>query len=366
MTGLILYFCLALVVSFFCSLMEAVLLTVSHGHIETIIKEGGRSGEILRHMKNRIDRPLAAVLTLNTVANTAGAAGVGAQALKVANELRPGQSNNFWVAVASAVLTLSILFCSEIIPKTLGAVHWKKLAPVTAHSVNFLVKALMPFVLTSEKIGSLITPKGGLKKVSREEMISTAELGMDEGTLMGQETRIIRNILCLGQVRVKDVLTPRSVLVAFPQGQTIKDIVKKHSPIRFSRIPIYGKDLDDITGLVHRYKVLQTFSQGKQDMPIERLSVPIYAVPDVKSIASVLDEFIKRREHLFLVVDEYGGTAGIITLEDAIETLLGVEIVDEFDTVADMRKLALQIWESRKKIQLKDYKPELPKKQKRE
>lgn len=341
MTALILYFSLALGVSFLCSLLEAVILSVSHAYIETLHKKGQKSSKVLRRLKDRIDRPLAAILTLNTVAHTVGAAGVGAQVLKV--------WGNQYVAVSSAVLTFLILVFSEIIPKTLGAVYWKRLGPWAGYTILGLIYSIFPLVILFEGLSKLLSPRDRQRKVSREEMMASAEIGKSEGTLQTQESRVIQNMLRLTNVRTKDVLTPRSVLLAFQQDQTVAEVARKHNPIRFSRVPVYGKDLDDVTGIVHRYKVLQAVSEDRDEVRLRTLARPVHAVPDSASVAQILDEFIKRREQIFLVVDEYGGTAGIVTLEDAIETLLGVEIVDEFDTVADMRKLAMRLWEQRKK-----------------
>ncbi|MCF7957457.1 MAG: hemolysin family protein [Phycisphaerae bacterium] len=338
--GLILYFSLALGVSFMCSLLEAVILSVSPAYINILEKNRPRAGKILKNLKENIDRPLSAILTLNTVAHTIGAAGVGAEVLK---------AYNGYTALASAILTVLILVFSEIIPKSLGAGYWKKIAPMSGYTIFGLVKILKWPVIVLERISKLVAPKVEKVKVSREEIMATAEIGQHEGTLHSQETRAIQNILCLRNIRAKDVLTPRSVLMAFQRNKTIADVVKDHSPIRFSRIPVYGKNLDNISGFIHRYKVLQAYSEGLGHKKLHELAMPIHAVPNTKSVSGVLDEFIKRREQLFLVVDEYGGTAGIITLEDVIETLLGVEIVDEFDTVEDMRKYALSQWEKRKR-----------------
>ena len=340
MTALLLYFSLALGVSFICSLLEAVMLSVTHAYIATLGKTHTRSGEILKKLKDRIDRPLAAILTLNTVAHTVGAAGVGAQALKI--------WGNRYVAPVSAILTFLILLFSEIIPKTLGAVYWKKLAPYICYCIWFLIYLIYPLVIMFEAFSRWLSPKGRRIRFSREEMIAVAQIGQTEGTLQSQESRVIQNMLRLRNIRAKDVLTPRSVMLAFGKDKTVAEIVNKHNPIRFSRIPIYGKNLDDISGFVHRYKVLQAFSQNQRHTKMKTIASAIHAIPDTKSVAASLDEFIRRQEQIFLVVDEYGGTAGIITLEDAVETLLGVEIVDEFDSVEDMRKWALQQWERRK------------------
>ncbi len=338
---LALFFSLAMGVSFLCSQLEAVLLSVSRGHIESLISAGQRSGNLLKKLKEDIDRPLAAILTLNTVAHTIGAAGVGASAQKIW-----GDSS---LAITSAILTILILIGSEIIPKTLGAAYCKQLAPFTGYTILGLMRILFPVVWCLEKISSWITPDGKHSKISREEVKAVADLGHSEGALQSQENKIIQNILALKNIRVKDILTPRSVVLAFKKDEKIGDVVEKMSPIRFSRIPIYDKDLDDIIGLVNRYKILQAYSDGNGSDTLETIMRNIHPVPDTKTVASTMDDFVKHRNQLFLVVDEYGGTEGIVTLEDVIETLLGVEIVDEYDAVKDMRKLARQLGERRQR-----------------
>ncbi len=342
MITLIGIFLLTVSVSFMCSMMEAVLLTVPLAYIESLKHTHHKSGQLLATLKRSINRPLAAILTLNTVANTLGATCVGAQAAKI--------FENQGVALTSAVMTLAILIFSEIIPKTLGAVHARKLAPMAAYGISIMMVLLLPFVWLLETISRQLTPKHRPLRFSREEMFAAAQLGLDEGSLLTRETQIIHNLLGLHNLRVKDILTPRSVMVAWQKDMTVGDAMRLHTPIRFSRIPLYGKDMDDITGVVLRFRVLEAYFQGHKTTRLHRIAQPLHLVPDTKSIADVLDEFIKRREHLFAVVDEYGGTVGIVTLEDAVETLLGVEIVDEVDSVEDMRELAHRL--SRRRQQL--------------
>jgi len=349
MTVLVLYLSLALGVSFLCSLLEATMLSVSYPYIEALTKKHRNSSRILKGLKDRIDRPLVAILTLNTVANTVGAMGVAAQVLKLYMKKHGDTYAGTAVAIAAGLFTLSILVFSEIIPKTIGAVYWKRLAPPAGYCIKGLIVAIYPLVRIFEVLSKFISRNRYQLKISREEMMAVAEIGKSEGTLLAQEMRVIHNLLRLSKIRAKEVLTPRSVLSAFQKDCTVAEAMDKHSPIRFSRIPVYGKDLDDIVGVVHRYKLLRAHSEGKGQLKLEQLAVPIHSVTDVNSIAHILDEFIKRREQIFLVVDEYGGTEGIITLEDAIETLLGVEIVDEFDAVEDMRVLAAQIAKWREK-----------------
>ncbi len=343
--ALTLFFALALGVSFVCSLLEAGLLSLSRSHIELLIRGHHKSGEILKKLKAHIDRPLAAVLTLNTIANTVGAFGVGATAAKI----WPAEEEKLIVGLVSGALVVLILVFSEVIPKTVGAVYCKPLAPVTAFLLSIMMKPwfLGWIVFILERISRALTPRRQRIHVSRDEVLALAELGKMEGALEHHENRVIQNLLALNQIRVNDILTPRSVMLAFQKDLTVRDAVEKYSPIRFSRIPIYGKNLDDVTGAVNRYRILTAYSEGQTDRTLESLAGDLHAVPDTKSVASTLDEFLRRREQVFLVVDEYGGTEGIITLEDVIETLLGVEIVDEHDAVKDMRKLAKQLGERR-------------------
>jgi len=340
MTFLVLFFCLAVFVSFICSLLEAVILSVTYSHIEVMVNHGHRSGLLLRNLKKNIDLPLAAILTVNTVANTVGAAGVGAQALHV--------FGSQWVALASGILTFCILVFSEIIPKTIGVIFWKRLAPIAAYMIKGLIIITFPFAIGVQALVRLLAGKREGVKITREEMIVSAEMGKDQGELLDRERRIIKNLLRLNVIYAKDVMTPRAVMFALPEKMTVGEVLTNYTTMRFSRIPIFDRDMDDITGLVRRYQINQAYSQGRAEESLKHLANPIHVVPESKSVAATLDEFILRREHIFLVVDEYGGTEGLITLEDAIETLLGVEIVDELDSVDDMRKLAVELWEKRK------------------
>jgi CBS domain containing-hemolysin-like protein len=340
MGTLLFYLIFALGISFICSLLESILLSVSYAYIALLIKNGHRSGKILKQMKRNINHPLAAILTLNTVANVVGAAGVGTQSY-----LLFGKE---WVAFVSGGLTLLILVISEIIPKTLGTVYWKTIAPQSAYVMKFLIIITYPVVIILEFISSAIARKKPQETITRDEIKVLAEIGGKEGILIEKESRIIKNLLLLSEMRAEDILTPRAVTLAFQKDQTVMDVLSDNPEIPFSRIPVYDSDFDEIVGFVHQKELLEEYYTGNKSKPLEKLINPIFAVPESKSIADLLDEFISRREHIFHVVDEYGGTAGIVTLEDAIETLLGVEIVDEFDSVEDMRIHALEKWKQRK------------------
>lgn len=344
--GLLLSFALiAVTVSFLCSMLESVILSITFAHVELLKKQGKRSGQILDDLKHEIDRPLAAILTLNTAANTLGATGVGAQIHTIYGES--------FVAIGSVILTLIVLVISEIIPKTIGALYWKQLSTFSAYAIRAMIAITYPFVKISEVIADALQPGAGRpKKITREEMIMSAEIGESEGTLKKKETLIIKNLLRLDKIFVRDILTPRSVLVALPKNLSIKDVIDKFSPIPFSRIPIFESNLDSITGVVLRYKVLEASSLGEDELKLENLAQPVHVIQESETVAHCLDEFIKRREHLFIVTDGYGTTVGLVTLEDCIETLLGVEIVDEFDSVEDMRQFALEQWEKRKQERL--------------
>jgi len=340
MTLLLIYFFLAVVVSFCCSVMEAVMLSVTPVYVRAIVKKKKTYGALLKSLKSQVNRPLSAILTLNTFANMVGAAGVGAQVHTL--------FGSSYVTLASIFLTLVILIVSEIIPKTIGANYWRSLAPVVTYLVSVLIVALYPAVWFSEKLNRILLRKK-IATITREDMIVTAEVGASEGTIGQKESRVIKNLLMLDTIKVSEIMTPRSVTLAFDKKITIKEVMKTDQPIRFSRVPLYEGSLDQIEGFIHRYKILEAYSHDLFDIQLGEYMKPIHSIPDQISVAAVLDQFIKRKEHIFIAVDSYGVLTGLVTLEDAVETLLGVEIVDEFDSVADMRQYALERWKNRKK-----------------
>jgi CBS domain containing-hemolysin-like protein len=335
---LIFYLLLALGVSFLCSLTESGLLSLSRSRVAVLLKAGRPSGRMLDRMKDNIERPLAAILTLNTVAHTIGAAGVGAQAYVV--------FGSGWVAVTSAVLTVLILVFSEIIPKTLGVVYAGRLAPFTAYAITGMIYLTYPLVILFQSFSRLLGSRNE-QKLTREEFALIAELGQTEGALHEKEHRIIHNLLRLRRLRVSDVMTPRTVVTMLQKDQTVRETLDQHGSLRFARIPVCGEGPDDVVGVVLRHALHTALREGRGSSHVGELADPIHAVPEHAPLDRVLDEFVSRRGQLFLAVDEHGGTAGIITLEDAIETLLGREIVDETDHVEDMRKLAGQLFQNK-------------------
>ncbi len=329
------YVTIALLFSFVCSIAEAVILTASPAHIALLEKEGQPSGKIMRLLKKDIGKPLAAILTLNTIAHTMGAAGAGAQAAIV--------FGSAYVGIASAILTLLILVFSEIIPKTLGAHYWRALVPVTAYGLRGLVWLLYPFVKVSEWLTRGITHGSKLNGFSRREFAAMAELSQKEGELAQKETVIMKNLLLLRETRVRDAMTPRTVVFSLPDTMRIEAFFHKHDHIRFTRIPIYKDNPDEISGFVLRPDLLIAQARGNIDTPLSNYCRPMMALLDSISLSAAFDELMKLRSHIVLVVDEYGGVAGILTLEDVIETLLGLEIVDEGDKAEDMQKVAQRL-----------------------
>ncbi len=329
------YLLLALSISFLCSLLEAVLLSVPRSHVAVLVEQGSLAGKRLQRMKDDVDRPLAAILTLNTFAHTLGAAGVGAEAAIIWGEA--------WVGLVSFVVTLLILIFSEIIPKTLGAVHAKRLAPAAVWIIRGIIIMLHPIVVACDAVSKMLSRSSQtLPKVSREEVRSLALVAMEEGALDPNESHVIRNLIALREVPVSEVMTPRTVVFSLRCEQTVEEVTGGRPP-RFARIPVVQTSLDDVTGQVHRHQLYGAASEGRGEATMAELARPLHAVPEQARLPAVLETFLQRREHLFLVVDEFGGSVGIITLEDVLETLLGVEIMDETDTVADMRQLARQL-----------------------
>lgn len=329
------YLLLALVISFLCSLLEAVLLSVPRSHIAVLVEQGSISGKRLLRMKNDVDQPLAAILTLNTFAHTLGATGVGAEAALLWGDA--------WVGVVGFVVTLLILIFSEIIPKTLGAVHAKALAPFAAWVIQKLILIFRPVVAVCNWISLLLSgTKQAMPRLSRDEVRSFAHVALIEGAIDTTEATVLRNLIALREITVEQIMTPRTVVFTLQEHQTVGQVIDEGPP-RFSRIPVVGTSLDDPKGVVHRRELFRVLGEGRTEATLGALARPLHAVPELAKLPAVLQDFVQRREHLFLVVDEYGGSVGIITLEDVIETLLGVEIVDETDAVEDMQQLAKQL-----------------------
>lgn len=331
MTLLIIYLCLAIGVSFVCSILEAVLLSVTPSFVESKHTENPSAGKKLKAVKTNLDQSISAILILNTFAHTMGAAGVGSQAIQLFGAK--------WESVIAVILTLAILYLSEIIPKTLGATYWRTLAVPAASLISLLVKLVYPLVWLSGFVNRLFSKKGE-SGVSRKEVLAFASLGYKGGALGKQENVLVENILALEGIKTEEILTPRSVVHSFDTTTTVTQALDHELTEQFTRIPIFKDTIDNTIGVINNRKLLELELDGKGGEEVGSFSLPIHHVPEELSVLHLIDQFIDRKEHIFLVEDEYEQTSGIVTLEDAIETLLGREIIDETDVTEDMQKLA--------------------------
>jgi len=339
---LITYILLALVFSFLCSIAEAVLLSITPSYIAGLQDKNPKLAALLKRLKqDNVDQSLAAILTLNTIAHTVGAIGSGSKATAV--------FGSAWFGLFSAVMTLMILFLSEIIPKTIGAVYWRGLAGLTARFVRTLILVLYPLIWVSEALTRLIARGKAVHVFSREEFVAMAGIGESAGKIDPSESRIIRNLFRLGSLTAGDIMTPRTVISGLPQDMTVTEALDANPPVTFSRLPLYQKDIDDVTGFILRDDLLLTKAQDRGNVKLETLKREIKTVPGNMPLSNLLEFLLDQRQHIALAVDEYGGTKGLVTTEDVVETLLGMEIVDEMDRVEDMQALARRQWEKRAK-----------------
>ena len=331
-TLLIFYVTLALGVSFLCSILEAIVLSIPHTHIAVMEKDGSKIGKIWATLKDDdAVKPLTAILTLNTIAHTMGAAGVGSEVQKLYGEDA--------LTFASVILTLAVLFLSEIIPKTLGTAYWKQLAPSAGYILHYTTLFLTLLIIPIQWLKKIL-PKGEQSLVTRDDVAALADLGEEEGILEVDEETVIHNLLRLREISVNEVMTPRVVLTAFQMDSTIREIMDENQVIRFSRIPIYGESIDDVKGIIIRSQLLMAASPDEWEVKISDLAKDVLSISASSSVDATLDLFLTNKQQIAIVTDEFGGTSGIVTMEDVLETLLGEEIVDELDEVEDMRELA--------------------------
>jgi len=352
---LIFFACISIIFSFLCSVWEAVLLSITPAFTQTKLKEGGFIGQKLQEFKKNIDRPLSAILTLNTVAHTVGAMGVGAQAAQIWGKDAPMWTIPYLEiplgkeALMGVFMTLLILYASEIIPKTIGANNWRSLTPFTVRCLDFIIKLLFPLVWVSQFITKMLKKDKNKSVLSRADFTAMTEIGEKEGLFQKSESRIIQNLLSFNSILAKNVMTPRTVMVNAPEGMTIQEFYNENKNLRFSRIPLYRDNDDEITGYFLKDYLLSALVENRGDQPLSSIKREMIAVKNDFPIPKLFEKFTEKREHIALVVDEFGGTAGIVTMEDVIETLLGLEIVDEFDNTDDMQVLARKKWEKRAK-----------------
>ncbi|MCT7504552.1 CNNM domain-containing protein [Aliarcobacter cryaerophilus] len=335
MTLLVTYLLLTLILSFMCSLLEATLLSSTSSYIESLDKKSysPKTVDLAKDVKQNIDKSISSILTLNTFANTMGAAGVGAQAAIIFG------SN--WQAVIAFILTLMVLFISEIFPKTLGAIYWRKFIVPAVYIISFMVKITYPFIFLATFITNTLQ-KGRKNEVnfSKDEIITIVNMSEKEGVLQAKESILIKNLFKLKNIKAKDIMTPRTVVFAFDSKTTLKEALLNDNLYVYSRIPVYNESIDDIAGVVFKQTILEKRVKKKKKTLLKDIIVPVHKVPENISVSTLFDMFIRMKMHLFIVQDEYGQTSGVVTLEDALETLLGIEIVDEMDQVTDMQEFA--------------------------
>lgn len=337
---LIAFVVLSVFVSFVCSVSEATLLTMTPSYVASIAEENPAKSAMLKHVKiDNIDQSIAAILTLNTVAHTVGSLGAGAQATIV--------FGIEWFGVFSALMTLLILIGSEIIPKTIGTVYWRQLSGPVAYFVKGIIFLLYPLIWFSEKITKLLTRGKKANTFSRNEFAALASVGEQSGQIDPLESRIIRNLLAFGAIKVEDIMTPRSVMHAFDQSITVAELLANRPKLMFSRLPIYDEDLDKVTGFVLKSDILLAKANNHMDKPLESYKREITFVFSKMKLFDLLDLMLNSRIHIAITVGEYGEVKGLVTLEDVLETLLGLEIVDEVDRVEDMQALARQMMQRR-------------------
>nr|WKN36061.1 hemolysin family protein [Tunicatimonas sp. TK19036] len=350
---LLFFFILSIAVSFLCSVLEAVILSVTPSYVNRKVQEGAVTGTLLKAYQEDIDRPLSAILTLNTIAHTVGAIGVGAQAGKIFgdSEVGLGFTSISFESIIAAVMTLAILILSEIIPKTIGANNWRSLAPFTVRTLRVLMLILTPFVWLSQVITKRLKKDKGRSVLSRADLTAMAQASLESGAIDQGESKIIKNLLRLERLIVRDVMTPRAVMVMAEASQTLSEYYDQYKPMQFSRIPVFNKSPDQISGMVLKDDLLRGLAEDQHQLTLDQIQRNVQFVRDNENLPKLFDQLLNQREHLAIVTDEYGTVVGLVTLEDVLETLLGMEIMDESDTVEDMQRYARQQWEKRAKKQ---------------
>ena len=335
MTLLFLYLFLALFFSTLCSILEATVLSSTPSYIESMDKNSysAKSIDLVKNMKSDIDKSISAILTLNTFAHTMGAAGVGAQAAIVFGEQ--------WQSLVAFILTLLVLYITEIYPKTYAALYWKRFLVPTAYLISFLIKVTYPFIWVGTKITNYIQKnKSDEANFSKDEIMALVNLSEKEGSIQAKESDFIENLFKLKSIKTEDIMTPRSVVFALEKKTSIKEAVANDKTYIHSRIPVYDTTIDNIVGIVLNQTILAERIKKNKNKKLEDIIIPVHKVSETLSISVLIDSFLRRKSHLFIVQDSYGQTSGVVTLEDALETLLGIEIVDEMDQVTDMQEFA--------------------------
>ncbi len=343
MTLMLTYLFGALAISFLCSIMEAVLLSTPMSFITMKEEQGVKTASLMKAYKNNIDRPVSAILSLNTIAHTIGAAGVGAEAVKIW-----GQE---YFGFISAILTLLILIFSEIIPKTIGSTYWRTMSMPATKIIQGMVIITYPLVIALEYITKWISPKVQPLTVSREEVSAMVTVGTEEGVFEAEENKMIQSFIKIVNVTAKEIMTPNLVVEAAQQDSTLREFYDNRKEWDYSRIPIYDDNRDYITGYVLRATVLERLAEDKFNITLKEIKRPILSFMENVSVSDIWEKMLEKKEHISVITDEYGCMRGLVTMEDVIETMLGVEIVDENDDTADLQVLAREKWQRLRKQQ---------------
>ncbi len=345
MWPLFFFFALSIAFSFLCSVLEAVLLSVTPRYIKQQQTEGTVTGKLLSEYKEDIDRPLSAILTLNTIAHTVGAIGVGAEAGKLfgKNFFNIFGYELSYESIIAVIMTLAILIVSEIIPKTIGANNWKQLSPFTVQTIRVLMWILAPLVWVSQLITRSLKKEKEKSILSRSDIMQITEEGELSGVLAETESNIIKNLLALEDKTVRDIMTPRSVAFMVNKDLTVDAFIALEEAKVHSRVPVYGADKDDVVGLVLKDDVFLAASEGKNEVPLTELLREVESTADTTGLNSFFGQLTKSTSHLFIVKDEFGNVIGLVTMEDFFEAMLGHQIVDESDTVTDLQDLARKL-----------------------
>ena len=321
-----------ILVSAFCSTCEAALYAVPESHVESLVSENSRAGKTLRALREKIDQPIAAILSLNTIANTAGAAVAGALAARALGAE--------WLIAFSAAFTVAILLLAEVIPKTVGVVYCRPVSTMLAQPMQVLVLMFKPIIWICSLATRIVAGKQGDTEVSTDEIVIMARLGLKSGSIDKEELNVIHNIIAIRDRTVREVMTPRSVIFSLNASMTIEEASKSEGVLVHSRIPVFVSDPSELVGIAYRRDILRATTEGKSDMTVQELMKPIGFISSSTTLDDLLERFLKRRKHMFVVLNEFNEMSGIITLEDVLEEVLGSEIVDEFDVAIDMQELA--------------------------
>ncbi len=335
--------------SFLCSILEAVLLSVTPAYIRTSEASGSKTGTLLNAYKEDIDRPLSAILTLNTIAHTVGAMGVGAIAGKLYGSPDHSIFGISYESIIAGVMTLAILILSEIIPKTIGANNWKALTPFTVRTLQILLFLLAPLVWVSQLITKKLKKDKEKSVLSRSDFAAMTNVAAESGGIQKAESKIITNLLNFEKMRVRDIMSPKTVAFMANEEETISDFYNNNKSMGFSRIPVYADQTDNITGIVLKDEILEKMAEDKHTTKLKDIKKPVKFITDQTELPDLFSNLTKERQHLMVVVDEFGNVIGLVSQEDLFETLLGEEIIDETDTVKDLQQLAKEKWAAKQK-----------------